>query len=137
MSISNWLMSLLQSKQKSDSRTKTLMHAVDVISSYGDVLEKTSTSGRRKHPINLLPWPKNEILEAIKLVKSCKENIADHKRLLTFMDKQQVKILLSNKFSEQMSASTIFLSDFVDADKAKNENTEWDEIAKIAKSLED
>ena len=130
-------MNLIRPKQKSDFRTKALMHAVDVISSYGEVLEQTSASARKKHPINLLPYPKSEILEAIELLKSCKDNILDHKRLLSFMDKQQVQIMLSNKFSEQMSDSTVFLSDFVEADKAKNENAEWDEIAKLAKSLED
>ena len=137
MSITSWLMNSIQPKQKSDSHTKALMHAVDVISSYGDLLEQTSASARKKHPINLLPYPKNEILQAIELLKSCKDNIIDQKRLLSFMDKQQVQIMLSNKFSEQMSGSAVFLSDFVEADKAKNENSEWDEIAKLAKSLED
>ena len=90
-------MNLTQPKQKTDFRTTALMQAVNVISSYVDNLEKAFASGRRKEPICLLPYPKNERLEAIELFKSCKDNITDHKRLLTLMDQQQVEINLVYK----------------------------------------
>lgn len=136
MKLFDWLKNLFSKDSSLSEEAKLLKKSIEIISMYGEVLEKTSNSRMTKYPLGLLKFTKEEIVVAAKTLKQAKSNAASRANYLKFLTTEQTNHIMSDYFIEQIDAGLIFLDCFVDDQEAKKANDEWNKALKMGRDIQ-
>ena len=111
---------------------------MEIVSSYGAVLEGNSGSGLPtiKQSELELPYPKQSIGQAIALLQQAKKQPHMRAFLVQSLSPEEAQLVLSSQFERGLDSGLAFLDTFVPPAEAEAEKKQWEDILKLADKID-